>query len=103
MTINSDQEEKKNPGVFTKIWNFLFDDFHQTAIVLATPLVIYGGYMFLPDEIVGIVKCPNPNCISNSNEPIETKFIVIQRDPLKIKCYYCEREPDMNKIDSLIM
>lgn len=57
----------------------------------------------IPDEIVGIVKCPNPNCISNSNEPIETKFIVIRRQPLKIKCYYCEREPNMEEIDSLII
>ncbi len=46
----------------------------------------------VPDEVVGIVKCPNPNCISNTKEPIETKFIVKSRNPLKIKCYYCERE-----------
>jgi aspartate carbamoyltransferase regulatory subunit len=46
----------------------------------------------IPDEIVGIVRCANPNCISNSREPIETKFIVKSRNPLRIKCYYCERE-----------
>jgi len=48
----------------------------------------------VPDEIVGIVKCSNPNCISNGKEPVETKFIVKSRNPLKIKCYYCEREPE---------
>ena len=46
----------------------------------------------IPDEIVGIVRCANPNCISNSREPIQTKFIVKSRNPLRIKCYYCERE-----------
>ncbi len=55
----------------------------------------------VPDEIVGIVKCPNPNCISNTREPIKTRFIVKSRQPLKIKCYYCEREPE--DISSLIM
>ncbi|MBC7128126.1 MAG: aspartate carbamoyltransferase regulatory subunit [Thermoplasmatales archaeon] len=48
----------------------------------------------IPDEIVGIVRCANPNCISNSKEPIETKFIVKSRNPLRIKCYYCEREAE---------
>ncbi|KAA0014802.1 aspartate carbamoyltransferase regulatory subunit [Thermoplasmatales archaeon ex4484_30] len=55
----------------------------------------------VPDEVVGIVKCPNPNCISNTREPIETKFIVKSRNPLKIKCYYCERE--VEDISSQIM
>ena len=48
----------------------------------------------LPDEIHGILKCSNPTCISNFNEPVKSRFLVIQKDPLRIKCYYCEREPD---------
>ena len=48
----------------------------------------------LPDEIVGIARCSNPTCVSNSNEPIESKFIVTSKDPPRIKCYFCEREPD---------
>ena len=49
----------------------------------------------IPDEMVGIIKCSNPTCISNSkNEPIESRFKIISRDPPRIKCYYCEREPE---------
>jgi aspartate carbamoyltransferase regulatory subunit len=48
----------------------------------------------LPDEIVGIVKCANPTCVSNTNEPVESRFKVICRDPPRIKCCYCEREPE---------
>jgi aspartate carbamoyltransferase regulatory subunit len=48
----------------------------------------------LPDEIVGIVKCSNPTCISNSREPVESRFILVSKDPLHIKCYYCERETE---------
>jgi len=48
----------------------------------------------LPSEIVGIAKCSNPTCISNSREPVESRFHVIGKDPLRIKCYYCEREPE---------
>jgi len=48
----------------------------------------------LPDEVVGIAKCPNPTCISNAREPVESRFHVISKDPPRIKCYYCEREPE---------
>lgn len=48
----------------------------------------------LPNEIFGIVKCSNPTCISNAREPVESRFIVVSKDPPRIKCYYCERETE---------
>ena len=48
----------------------------------------------LPDEIVGIVQCSNPTCVSNAHEPIKSRFHVVSCDPPRIKCYYCEREPE---------
>ncbi len=42
----------------------------------------------LPDEIVGIVRCDNPKCISN-NEPMRSRFTVIDRDDVTIRCHYC--------------
>lgn len=48
----------------------------------------------LPREVVGIIRCSNPTCVSNSDEPIESRFLVINNDPPRIKCYYCEREPE---------
>jgi aspartate carbamoyltransferase regulatory subunit len=50
--------------------------------------------VILPDEVVGIAKCSNPTCISNAREPVESRFHVISKDPPRIKCYYCEREPE---------
>lgn len=44
----------------------------------------------LPETIAGILKCPNPNCISN-HERIETKFRVETQKPLNVRCHYCER------------
>ncbi len=43
----------------------------------------------LPKIIEGIIKCINPSCISNSNEPITPKFYVKTEDPLILKCHYC--------------
>lgn len=44
----------------------------------------------IPDAIVGIIKCPNTNCITNK-EAAKTKFHVLSRKPLKIMCHYCEK------------
>ena len=48
----------------------------------------------LPEEIIGLVNCSNPTCVSNAKEPVKSRFKIISKDPLRIKCYYCEREPD---------
>jgi aspartate carbamoyltransferase regulatory subunit len=48
----------------------------------------------LPDEIIGIVSCSNPTCVSNAKEPVKSRFKIIRKDPPRIKCYYCEREPE---------
>jgi len=44
----------------------------------------------IPDIITGILKCTNPNCITNV-ERVPGKFKVERKDPLKIRCIYCEK------------
>ncbi|MBW9219967.1 aspartate carbamoyltransferase regulatory subunit [Methanothermococcus sp. SCGC AD-155-N22] len=44
----------------------------------------------IPDIITGILKCTNPNCITNV-ERVPGKFKVEKKDPLKIRCIYCEK------------
>ena len=46
----------------------------------------------LPDRAVGILRCANPNCITNSREPVESVFLVRSRDPMRLRCQYCDRE-----------
>ena len=46
----------------------------------------------IPDTVEGVVKCANPNCISNAGrEKAIPKFKVVSKDPLILKCIYCER------------
>jgi aspartate carbamoyltransferase regulatory subunit len=44
----------------------------------------------IPDTLEGIVKCFNPNCVSN-HQMIQSKFHVMNKNPIKIRCHYCER------------
>ncbi|MFG1519738.1 MAG: aspartate carbamoyltransferase regulatory subunit [Thermoplasmataceae archaeon] len=52
----------------------------------------------IPDEITGIIDCPNQNCISNAKEPVKARFLVRSKNPLSLKCYYCERLINENEI-----
>lgn len=50
----------------------------------------------LPDTIIGIVKCGNPKCITN-NEPMKTRFTVIDHDDITIRCDYCGHTVNSDK------
>jgi aspartate carbamoyltransferase regulatory subunit len=61
-----------------------------TLIVIKDYTVVYKAKVEIPDKIKKIVKCINPNCITN-NENIPTKFIVLDKTDLKLQCHYCEK------------
>jgi aspartate carbamoyltransferase regulatory subunit len=52
----------------------------------------------IPDEIHGIVKCVNPKCITN-NEKVTTRFEVVSKSAVKLKCHYCEKITDQDNIE----
>jgi len=39
-----------------------------------------------PETVIGLLSCPNRNCITNANEPVETKFDVVDEG---VRCTYC--------------
>ncbi len=44
----------------------------------------------LPDVIEGIVKCINPNCVTNQpREHVKPRFKVLSKKPVKLECHYC--------------
>ena len=47
-------------------------------------------YVELPNRIEGVLRCPNPNCITN-HDRITTRFDVERASPTEVRCVYCER------------
>jgi aspartate carbamoyltransferase regulatory subunit len=45
----------------------------------------------IPNQIGDIVVCPDRFCITN-HEEVPGKFAIVERDPLTLKCIYCETE-----------
>jgi aspartate carbamoyltransferase regulatory subunit len=48
----------------------------------------------LPERILGVLRCPNLNCITNQAEPIESEFEVVRRRPVLLTCAFCDRQVD---------
>jgi len=55
--------------------------------------VVHKFQVQLPDSFIGVLACPNSNCISH-NEPVDTRFYVKKKATLKLKCHYCEKTFD---------
>jgi|UniRef100_A0A7C4EU23 aspartate carbamoyltransferase regulatory subunit len=45
----------------------------------------------IPDTVGDIVLCPDAFCITN-HEQVPGRFAVVEKQPLTLKCYYCETE-----------
>lgn len=62
--------------------------------------VVEKKKVVLPDEIVEIVKCNNPKCITN-NEPMKTRFHVVDKEMVELQCHYCELKIRKEEIELL--
>ena len=111
ITIGNNFHSKKmgSKGII-KIADKFFEEDVINRIALIAPNVILNiirdyevvekKTVELPDELVGLVKCNNPKCITN-NEPMPTRFDVIDKESGTVKCRYCERK--INKEDIIIL
>ena len=44
----------------------------------------------LPTVLDNVLSCPNPSCITH-HDPVAPRVRVEQKDPLRLRCHYCER------------
>ena len=49
--------------------------------------VIEKHVVHRPDSVTGVLQCPNHNCISTEDEPVESKFAVTDDG---VRCEYCD-------------
>jgi aspartate carbamoyltransferase regulatory subunit len=62
---------------------------HASINIIHNYAVVEKLEVKLPESIQGIVKCANPCCISNAEEPVVSKFYITSDEPLMLKCHYC--------------
>jgi len=44
----------------------------------------------LPETIKGLLKCPNPLCVTNNDPEALSEFIKVSEKPLRLRCVYCD-------------
>lgn len=59
--------------------------------------VVEKKHVTLPEDIIGLVHCPNPKCITN-NEPMKSAFRLIDRSEEILQCDYCNRKVHRDEI-----
>ncbi|MFH1005070.1 MAG: aspartate carbamoyltransferase regulatory subunit [Bacteroidota bacterium] len=99
---NLESKKYKTKGII-KVSNkfFIKEEINKIALVApdATLIEIKNFHVttkkvvHIPDEVIAIVKCFNPNCITN-HENIITRFKVISKNEIKLQCHYCEKITD---------
>tara|TARA_Y100000589_G_scaffold44818_1_gene37733 strand:- start:34 stop:510 length:477 start_codon:yes stop_codon:yes gene_type:complete len=53
----------------------------------------------LGEEVRNVVRCTFSNCITqNPREPLPHRLRVAKTAPLTLRCHYCERPQDLNKL-----
>lgn len=97
VNLRSSRQERK--GV-VKIANRELEDREVSALSLIAPEatvcyirdydVAVKHQVPMPDRFDAIAKCANPNCVTN-HEKWPTRFLVTSRQPLQVRCVYCER------------
>lgn len=83
-----------------KVSDKFFEDEEINKISLVAPMaklniiknyeVVEKREVTIPHEVVGIVKCFNPQCVTN-HQAITTNFSVYEMNPISLRCHYCEK------------
>lgn len=91
-----------------KIAGVFFEDDDINRIALVAPNaklniirdyeVIEKRVVAVPDTISSIAKCMNPKCITNF-EKVTTHFRVVSKKPVALKCHYCEKITDQDRLE----
>ena len=108
VTIGYNYKSKKINNMFIiNVSDLFFSDAEISRLSVVSPNVLLNiikDYEVVekqtvetPDELHGIVKCNNPKCITN-NEPMQTVFNVVDKERGILKCHYCDKEQDINKV-----
>lgn len=111
ITFGSNLESKKQGyKSIIKISDTYFQDDEVNKIALVAPQaclntiqnyqVVEKRSVSLPEQLEAIVKCFNPKCITN-HENIKTQFTVLDKNPVSLKCFYCEKITDEENLEIL--
>jgi aspartate carbamoyltransferase regulatory subunit len=61
-----------------------------TINIIRNSRVVHKFTVRLPEVLEGLVRCPNLGCITR-HEPVPGRFHTLQRQPVLLRCHYCQQ------------
>ena len=91
--------DQKKDIVKIEDWELAPDEVDKIALISPDAIInIIRDYevvekrkVVLPSQIVGVVRCMNPNCITNTDEPVKPRFVIRRGERVELHCVYCGR------------
>ncbi|PID87991.1 MAG: aspartate carbamoyltransferase regulatory subunit [Bacteroidia bacterium] len=104
LNLSSGKMQKKD---LIKIENRELSEEEADSIALISPtatLIIINDYQVvkkykveIPERVSGHIVCPNPACVTNTEE-LRTKFDLVQKAPVQVRCVYCEKRYEIDNV-----
>ena len=63
-----------------------------TVNIIKDSVLVEKKHLELPEEIVNVVKCKNPRCITSVEQEIPHKFKLTDKENRIYRCIYCEHQ-----------
>jgi aspartate carbamoyltransferase regulatory subunit len=105
LNVPSGKYSKKD---IIKVENRYLQDYDTNKLAMISPTAtinIIKDYKLtekrrvsLPSKIEKIFRCSNPDCITNSQEDIDSVMEVVDKTGRVLKCKYCTRILDVNQL-----
>ena len=67
-----------------------------TINIIRDDEIIEKYHVELPKEIVNIIKCKNPRCITSTEQELDNIFVLTDKDKKIYRCKYCDTVHDEN-------
>ena len=73
---------------------------HTTINIIKDYKLVEKRKIQLPDSIIGVFRCTNLKCVTNSDEYIKPIINIIDKEKIILRCKYCFRTLTINELVS---
>lgn len=74
-----------------------FIDHNITVNIIKDEKIVEKKELKLPEQIVNVIKCKNPRCITSIEQGLDHVFVLTDPEKEIYRCMYCEQKHRNNK------
>ncbi len=72
-------------------------DPHATVNIIKDEQLVEKKIITLPDQLVNVIRCKNPRCITSTEQELPQVFNLTDREKEIYRCRYCEAKAEKAK------